>query len=592
MENIGRYHIERELGRGAMGIVYLAQHPSMDRMVAIKTFRIPDGEDGEFQNRDRLRAEADRAGGLDHPNIVKIYDVDEQGDPPYIVMEYVDGPTLDQLLTTDAPDSDQSISILRQAAEALDYAHHQRIIHRDIKPANLMLDSKNMLKITDFGIAKRAGANTQTTSRFMGTPEYMAPEQLEGRPDIDGRADQFALATIAYQLVTGRKPFEADTVTAISHLIANKNPVPPSQVNHSLGKQVDAVIGKAHSKSRDRRYATCTEFTDALEIALLAPARRAVPVWVPFAAAGALLVALFLVGALFDWWPDPFGWRTSPNKLAMTVDPPSVVLKPLQSQQFKVLAGNDSPSVAWTLAPPGVGTISESGVYRAPSDAVTEQAVTVTATNLADKSMRVSASIQLTPAPTPDPQLVVTPARAVLQPGQSQQFSASGADVRWSVTPSVGTITRTGLYRSPLHNVVEQKVTVLATNSGLHASAELLLTAEAQPVASFSLQALSRSVPIPKGAVFGDNDERLGYLGVGHLRCKVKSSGAHAGNGELRLVWYVNGDEMSNKPLPPAQGEQVIDYGNLPEPGVYRIKLMAGPAVRAETTFTIKKGTQ
>src|SRR5581483_3158179 len=178
MEYIGRYQIVRELGHGAMGVVYLAQHPSMDRMVAIKTFRAPEGEDAEWQTRDRIRAEADRAGSLDHPNIVKIYDVDERSDPPYIVMEYVNGPTLDQMLSGDPPDSELSVSILRQAAEALDYAHHQGIIHRDIKPANIMLDGKSTVRITDFGIAKRAGAATHTTSRFMGTPEYMSPEQL------------------------------------------------------------------------------------------------------------------------------------------------------------------------------------------------------------------------------------------------------------------------------------------------------------------------------------------------------------------------------------------------------------------------------
>jgi tRNA A-37 threonylcarbamoyl transferase component Bud32 len=392
MENIGRYQIVRELGRGAMGIVYLAQHPSMDRMVAIKTFRTPEGDEADLQNRDRLLAEADRAGSLDHPSIVKVYDVDEHAEPPYIVMEYVDGPTLDQLLKTDPPDSDLSMSILRQAAEALDYAHNQGIIHRDIKPANLMLDSKNTVKITDFGIAKRAGASTNTTSRFMGTPEYMSPEQLEGRGDIDGRADQFALATIAYQLVTGRKPFEADTVTALSHLIANKNPVPPTQINHSLSNQVDAVISKALAKSRDRRYGSCTEFTDALDVALMAPPRRAVPVWAVVTAAVVLLGALVLVGIDFGW----FSATPDTVKIALTVSPPSAVLFPSQAQQFTA----SEPAVRWSISP-NVGTVSERGLYKAPADSISERTVTLTAVS-ADGNSRTVAEVKLLP-PKPSP---------------------------------------------------------------------------------------------------------------------------------------------------------------------------------------------
>lgn len=403
MDYIGRYQIVRELGRGAMGVVYLAQHPSMDRMVAIKTFRSPDGEDADWQQRNRLLAEADRAGSLDHPNIVKIYDVDEQSDPAYIVMEYVDGPTLDTLLHTSPPDSDLSVAILRQAAEALDYAHNQGIIHRDIKPANLMLDSRNTLKITDFGIAKRAGTATQTTG-VMGTPEYMSPEQLEGRPDIDGRADQFALATIAYLLVTGRKPFEADTVTALSHLIANKNPVPPSQVNRNLGRQVDAVIARALSKNRDRRYGTCTEFTDALEVALMAPPRRAVPRWAPVAAVVVLLAALAAAWALF--FP-------SRQAVMVSVTPDRAMLKASQAQQFRAVVSGGAPDVRWTVTPE-VGAISEDGIYRAPDRNPSAQTVTVTATSVADGSVQAAAQVQLVPdellpPPPSDPGGVLPP---------------------------------------------------------------------------------------------------------------------------------------------------------------------------------------
>lgn len=584
MDNIGRYQVVRELGRGAMGVVYLAQHPTLNRLVAIKTFRTPDGDENDWDNRARLLAEADRACNLKHQNIVSIYNVEDRTEPPYIEMEYVDGPTLDQLLTTSPPDMELTIAILRQAADALDYAHGQGIIHRDIKPANLMLDSNNTVKITDFGIAKRAGTNTGTTSRFMGTPDYMSPEQLDGRPDVDGRADQFALATVAYQLVTGRKPFEADTVTAVSHMIANKDPLPPSHINRKLSRQVDAAIGKALSKSRERRFSTCAEFAAALEMALLAPPRRGIPPWAPIAAALVLLGALVLVGS-------KFGWFGSEAPAVVAVTPGSAVLYPSQSQQFSA----SGASVKWSVSP-DVGSISEDGLYTAPAHNAAERTVTLTAT-AADGAARATVDVRLLPAPSPPPrELTVSPASAVLMPGESRQFVASPPDVRWSVTPDVGSISPAGVYRAPVNNSIEQKVRLTATgktDGTQRAFAEISLLAERRPTppqVTYSLQPLSREIPIPNRAVFGENDDRLGYLGIGQLRCRVKASGPPSSNPSgLRLVWFVNGDEMSNRPVTLAQGEEILEYRNQPEPGVYRIKLMSGAATRAETTFTIQR---
>jgi serine/threonine protein kinase len=592
MESIGRYPVVRELGRGAMGIVYLAQHPSMDRMVAIKTFRVPEGDDAEWLNRDRLLAEADRAGGLDHPNIVKIYDVDDRSEPPYIVMEYVDGPTLEQLLSTDPPDSDLSISILRQAAEALDYAHNQGIIHRDIKPANLMLDSKNTVKITDFGIAKRAGANTHTTSRFMGTPEYMSPEQLEGRPDIDGRADQFALATIAYQLVTGRKPFEADTVTALSHLIANKNPTPPSQVNRSLSRRVDAVIGKALSKSRDRRYSSCTEFTDALELALMAPKRPAVPVWAPIAAAAVLLLALLGVGRYFCW----FGCAVEITQIA--VSPASATLSPSETQQFKASGG----TVRWSISPE-LGSVSEEGLYKAPAANARERLVTLTATSVADGAVRATVEIKLSPSveaalPQPPPPdkpsalstpISVSPATAELTPGQSQQFRASASDVRWSVTPDVGTISSRGVYRAPAKNKIEQTVTVTATSatdSANQGTAQVSLRGMPVEQVRYSLRMYAKDAPIKPGANVSPGE---GEFWVGDLSCLVVASGV-AKNAKLRLVWYKDDKQADISPFEPPGPQGIrIRYENKPEPGKYRVRLLLdGKPTPADVSFTVE----
>jgi serine/threonine-protein kinase len=227
MENIGRYEIERKLGQGAMGVVFLARDPTIGRSVAIKTFDVQDSANEEDWQwlRDRLLSEGNRAGSLDHPNIVKVYDVVDEGDMAYIVMEYVQGVTLEAYLREHpAPSPDLVLHILRQTADALDYAHSRGIIHRDIKPANLMIDDQDAIKITDFGIAKKTGSMTQT-GRFMGTLEYSAPEQIEASPDVDGRADQFALATLAYLLVTGQKPFDAQTNASLTHQIMNKQPV-------------------------------------------------------------------------------------------------------------------------------------------------------------------------------------------------------------------------------------------------------------------------------------------------------------------------------------------------------------------------------
>src|SRR5437588_2452921 len=194
MDRIGRYKIVRELGRGAMGVVYHAIDPNIGRPVAIKTIQLGGDRTREEQERlrERLFREARSAGMLSHPGIVTIYDVEQQGDLAYIAMEYVDGPTLDHLLSeTAAINADRMFSILGQTAVALDYAHLKGIVHRDIKPANIMIAADGTAKITDFGIAKITASDQFTmTGSIVGTPHYMSPEQVQG-PPVDGRSDQF-----------------------------------------------------------------------------------------------------------------------------------------------------------------------------------------------------------------------------------------------------------------------------------------------------------------------------------------------------------------------------------------------------------------
>ena len=275
MDHIGRYQVVRELGRGAMGVVYLATDPTIGRQVAIKTIRLNDVTDPDERAklRERLFREARAAGSLSHPGIVTIYDMAEQDGLAYIAMEFVDGPTLDRLLSEKkALPPDRMTAILRQTAAALDYAHQKSIVHRDIKPANIMLDRAGAVKITDFGIAKVTTAQQFTqTGTIVGTPNYMSPEQVQGLA-VDGRADQFSLAVIAFEMLTGERPFAGEHLTTVVYKIVAEEPVPPLRINPTLGPKIDAVLRKGLAKKPEARYLSCVELVSALESACAATA--------------------------------------------------------------------------------------------------------------------------------------------------------------------------------------------------------------------------------------------------------------------------------------------------------------------------------
>lgn len=280
MDQIGRYRILDELGRGATGVVYRAQDPAIGRIIAIKTIRLSDFTDPAERERlrERLFREAQSAGMLSHPNIVTIYDIAEENGLAYIFMECVDGPPLEKVLNSPEPiPSANALSILRQTATALDYAHQKGIVHRDIKPANILIHEHTHAKITDFGVAKIMSQQMTQSGVMMGTPNYMSPEQVQGHA-VDGRADQFSLAVIAYEILTGEKPFLADQLPALLFRIVREDPVPPQRLNHTIGPQVEVVLKKALSKNANERYGTCIQFVDALEQALQAsPGWRALP---------------------------------------------------------------------------------------------------------------------------------------------------------------------------------------------------------------------------------------------------------------------------------------------------------------------------
>src|SRR5579862_4596371 len=269
VQQIGRYQILGELGRGAMGIVYKAQDPAIGRTIAIKSIRLTDlTDDAERERlRERLFREAQSAGILSHPGIVTIYDIAEENGMAYIFMEFVNGPPLEKMLQqSQTPDKETLLSIFRQTGAALDYAHKKGIVHRDIKPANIMVHEDGTAKVTDFGVAKIVSQQMTQAGTMMGTPSYMSPEQVQGGV-ISGRTDQFSLAVIAYEVLTGEKPFTAEYLPTLLYKIVREDFEPPQRLNPTLSADIEAVMRRALSKNAANRYETCTEFVAALSAA-------------------------------------------------------------------------------------------------------------------------------------------------------------------------------------------------------------------------------------------------------------------------------------------------------------------------------------
>jgi len=263
----GRYEIVGELGRGAMGVVYKATDPVIGRTVAVKTIKL--SAEGTGLTRPELLArfqtEARAAGLLTHPNIVVVFDAGEEDGLYYIIMELVEGRSLQALLddghTFPLP---RVLRIMEQACSALQFAHERNVVHRDIKPANLMLTGDDTVKVTDFGTAKILQFGTvQQTAHVMGTPSYMSPEQVKGRA-VDGRSDIFSLGVMLYEMVTGEKPFPGQNITTVIYKIVNEEPVPPKQVDPSIHPGISAVVMRALAKDPDTRYQSCREMLEDL----------------------------------------------------------------------------------------------------------------------------------------------------------------------------------------------------------------------------------------------------------------------------------------------------------------------------------------
>ncbi len=284
-KRFGRYEIIGELGRGAMGVVYKARDPQIDRIVALKTVPLRGHEpDAETEYRMRFLNEAKAAGRLHHPGIVAVFDVGEEPEnrDPYIVLEYVAGEALNRKLAREKKlPLTQALQFAAEIAEALDYAHAQGVIHRDIKPGNILITQDGHPKIADFGIAKLNLAHFTLPGKVLGTPAYMAPEQLAGE-GADGRSDLFSLGVILYAMVTGHSPFQGDSATTVCFKVANREPLPASALDLNLPIELDAVIARAMAKDPKDRYPRGSEFAE--DVRQLLALRQPSPTTTSFAA--------------------------------------------------------------------------------------------------------------------------------------------------------------------------------------------------------------------------------------------------------------------------------------------------------------------
>jgi serine/threonine-protein kinase len=274
---LGRYEIIRELGKGAMGTVFLGKDPKINRMVAIKTLRFEDDLDPEDEKalKERFFREAESAGKLSHPNIVTIFDTGEDQDMCYIAMELLDGRDLkDWTAKEQLFPMKTAVEHIATVADALTYAHEQSIVHRDIKPANIMLLKNGVIKVTDFGIARITTSSRTATGTVMGTPSYMSPEQLAGKK-VDGRSDLFSLGVTLYELLTGEKPFAGESIATLMFKIANERHETPRQYNPNIPDAVIAVIDRALAKAPEERYQKGKEMATDLRAALAEMERSA-----------------------------------------------------------------------------------------------------------------------------------------------------------------------------------------------------------------------------------------------------------------------------------------------------------------------------
>jgi len=265
ISTLGRYKIVAEIGQGAMGTVYKAVDPFIDRTVAIKTINLNLSRQELEEYEARFQQEIKAAGRLNHPNIVTIYDVGKTDQVAYMAMEFLEGNELKDIIASgQLPSPDAVVDIISQVADGLWFAHQQDIVHRDVKPSNIMVLGGGIAKITDFGIARLPNSAVKTmTGLILGSPRYMSPEQVIGK-SIDARSDIFSLGVVLYEALTGIAPFDGDNANAIMYATVNTTPPPPSQHNRAVPAMLDLIVAKAMAKLLEDRYQTVKELGDDL----------------------------------------------------------------------------------------------------------------------------------------------------------------------------------------------------------------------------------------------------------------------------------------------------------------------------------------
>ncbi|HLX24446.1 MAG TPA: serine/threonine-protein kinase [Usitatibacter sp.] len=265
ISTLGRYKIISEIGQGAMGVVYKAVDPIIDRTVAIKTINLNLSKAELEEYEARFQQEIKAAGRLNHPNIVTIYDVGKTEQVAYMAMEFLEGQELkDMIASGTLPAADQVVDIIAQVADGLSFAHQQDIVHRDVKPSNIMVMKNLLAKITDFGIARLPNSAVKTmTGLILGSPRYMSPEQVIGKA-IDARSDIFSLGVVLYEALTSVAPFDGDNVNAIMYATVNTTPPPPSAHNRAVPPMLDLIVAKAMAKLLEDRYQSIKELGDDL----------------------------------------------------------------------------------------------------------------------------------------------------------------------------------------------------------------------------------------------------------------------------------------------------------------------------------------
>lgn len=272
LRRIGRFHVTRELGRGAVGAVYVGHDPVIDRDVAIKTFNPTLTAPEKRQHEQQFINEARAAGRLSHPHIVTIFEASSEGAETYIAMEFLQGRELSKLLDAGHVfDLDDIATIVWKLSDALDYAHRHEVVHRDVKPANIFLVDDHQPKLVDFGIARAPNRVAEQLAiveapftlfrnNILGTPNYMSPEQASGR-EVDHRTDIYSLGAVMFEMLTGRKPFQSRDTDKLLHMIAYKSAAKPHEINPAIPLALSKIVIKAMSKQPDKRYQNASEMT-------------------------------------------------------------------------------------------------------------------------------------------------------------------------------------------------------------------------------------------------------------------------------------------------------------------------------------------